>query len=296
MKTPFIRLLTALPLTALLGCDSGALVEPAVLDTRAAPAVTTGFVFDASSIATPPTGGLPANLLARTAFDDSALQGALIGSTEAFSQTDVVGSRRDLESRTWLLESDPSEGQALVLNKLGAGPATPQEPAVLQRTAVARLQRWGIPASEMGPILQVKTYTQAEADGVLAAPELHRYKTFVMRAINGIRVEGHRAVVTHGVDGTFQRALIAWPPLARTGHLLRTRLATADIEQRAREALVAEGESSGNVRLFWKYVPARLATGEWALALRVGAAMPAVDGVNGTEEPRVVDVDVSAIP
>ncbi|NTX16292.1 hypothetical protein HUA74_20100 [Myxococcus sp. CA051A] len=296
MKTPFIRFLTALPLAAALGCDSAAtVVEPVDPQTQVASATTVGFVFDSTRIATPPTGGIPTDLLPRTAFNDAVLQGALVGSTEAFTTTGTLGSRRDLESRTWTLENDPSEGQVLVLNRLGSGPAVPQEPAVMQRTAIARLQRWGIPASEIGAVYQVKSFLETEEDGVAAVPELHRYKTFVMRAINGIRVEGHRAVVSHGVDGTFQRALISWPPLARVGHLLRTRLSTADIEQRAREALLAEGETAGPVRLFWKYVPTQLSTGEWALTLQVGAAMEALTGTTHTEESRVVDVDVSPV-
>jgi len=295
MNPHVLRFLTVLPLTALLGCDSGVLVDPEALEAQRASAAI-DFVFDSTRIATPPTGGLPTTLLSRTAFDDSLLQGALIGTTEAFTDVEAVGTRRDRQSRTWTLESDSSEGHVVVMNNLGGGPATPQEPAVLQRTAVARLLRWGIPSAEMGPVYQVRSYVQDREDGVVSAPSVHRHKTFVMRAINGIRVEGHRAVVSHGVDGSFQRAFIAWPPLARTGHLLRTRLSTADIEQRAREALRAEGERSGNVRLFWKYAPTQVSTGEWGLTLEVGAAMDSVTGENGTEEPRIIDVDVSPVP
>ncbi|MFP2905330.1 hypothetical protein ACLESD_09790 [Pyxidicoccus sp. 3LFB2] len=296
MKTQLIRFLTALPLTAALGCDGGAPIEPTDTTTTQVARATLGFIFDSTAIATPPTGGIPTELLPRTAFDDAMLQRALVGTSETFATIEDLGARRDLESRTWKLERDPSEGQVLVLNKLGSGPATPQEPAVLQRTALARLQRWGIPTAELGPVRQVKSFIQNEENNVVAAPTLHRHKTFVMRAINGIRVEGHRAVVSHGVDGSFQRALISWPPLARYGHLLRTRLTTAEIEQRAREALWAEGETAGPVHLSWKYVPTQLSTGEWALKLEVAAAMPSFTGANSTEEPRVIDVDVSAVP
>ncbi|RKG67762.1 hypothetical protein D7V80_14775 [Corallococcus sp. CA054B] len=290
-----IRFLTVLPLAAASGCDSGALMEPAEITTQSAQA-TLGFIFDSTAIATPPTGGIPTTLLPRTAFDAAALQGSLVGTTEPFTQTETVGARADLESQSWTLERDPSEGQVLVLNKVPSGPETPQEPAVLQRTALARLQRWGIPTAELGLVRQVKSFSQGEDDGALEAPSLHRHKTFVMRAINGIRVEGHRAVVSHGPDGSFQRALISWPALARTGHLLRTRLTTAQIEERARTALQAEGETTGPVRLSWKYVPSQLSTGEWALTLKVSARMPAITGTTSTEEPRVVDVDVSAVP
>ncbi|RYZ46994.1 MAG: hypothetical protein EOO72_00610 [Myxococcaceae bacterium] len=296
MKTHLlIRLLTLLPLAAAPGCDSDEPVQTPNPTTQVARA-TIGFVFDSTAIATPPTGGIPTDLLPRTAFDDAMLQRALVGTTEPFTVTEELGARRDLESLTWKLERDPSEGQVLVLNKVGSGEATPQEPALLQRTALARLQRWGIPTSELGAVRQVKSFTQSEENGTLGAPEVHRHKTFVMRAINGIRVEGHRAVVSHGVDGSFQRALISWPPLARSGNLLRTRLTTAQIEQRAREALAAEGETAGAVHLSWKYVPTQLSTGEWALTLQVSAVMPSVTGTTSTEEPRVIDVDVSAVP
>lgn len=290
-----IRFLTVLPLAAASGCDSGAFMDPAAVTTQSARA-TVGFIFDSTAIATPPTGGLPTTLLPSTAFGDAMLQGGLVGTTEPFTQTDALGSRANLESQTWKLERDPSEGQVLVLNKVGSGPETPQDPALLQRNALARLQRWGIPTSELGEVWQVKSFTQSRENGVLGALRLHRHKTFVMRAINGIRVEGHRTVVSHGPDGSFQRALISWPALAQTGHLLRTRLTTAQIEERAREALLAEGETAGDVHLSWKYVPTQLATGEWALTLQVSAAMPSVTGTTSTEEPRIIDVDVSAVP
>ncbi|WP_164001740.1 hypothetical protein [Pyxidicoccus caerfyrddinensis] len=300
MKTHFLRLLTALPLTAALGCDSGALpaapVDNAAQLERAAQALATGFTFDSTGIATPPTGSLPTDLLPRTAFDDAMLQRGLVGTTEPFTVTGTLGTRRDQESQTWKLESNPSAGRVLVLSKTASGPETTQEPAVLQRNALARLQGWGIPASELGPIRQVQSFIKSEDNGVVGAPTLHRHKTFVLRAINGIRVEGHRAVVTHGVDGGFQRALVSWPPLARAGHLLHTRLTTAEIEQRAREALLLEGESGGPVLLFWKYEPTQVSTGEWVLTLQVGASMPSLTGADSTEEPRVVDVDVSPVP
>jgi hypothetical protein len=300
MKTQFLRLLTALPLTAVLGCDTGALPTDTTDDTvqaaQVAQEAAAGFVFDSTAIATPPSGTLPTTLLARTAFDDAMLQRALVGTTEPFTQAGATGSRRDLESQSWTLETNPTAGRVLVLSKVDSGPATPQEPAVLQRTALARLQRWGIPAAEMGPIRQMQSFSQGEDNGVLAAPVLHGHKTFVLRAINGIRVEGHRAVVTHGPDGNFRRALVSWPPLARSGHLLRTRLTTADIEQRAREALRLEGETGGPVTLFWKYVPTQTSTGEWVLTLEVGAAMDARPGESATEEPIIVDVDVSPVP
>ncbi|MCP3165605.1 hypothetical protein [Myxococcus qinghaiensis] len=300
MKTHIIRFLTVLPLTAMLGCDSVTPLAEQSPDTQPAQvssaATAVSFEFDTTGIATPPSGGLPTQLLQANAFNDAILQRGLIGTTEPFTVSGELGTRLDLESANWKLERDGSSGRALVLNKVESGAPTRQEPAVLQRNSLARLQRWGIPTTEVGEIRQVASFVQSEDVGTFEPAELHRHKTFVLRAINGIRVQGHRAVVTHGVDGSFQRALIAWPALAREGHLLRTRLSTAEIERKATEALVAEGLTAGRVRLAWKYVPHRLTDGSWALTLQVGAAVASVTTETHTEEPRVIDVDVNAVP
>ncbi|MCP3064015.1 hypothetical protein LXT21_35090 [Myxococcus sp. K38C18041901] len=300
MKTQLIRFLTALPLTALLGCDNAAPLAEEGQDmapaqvSQAATAVS--FSFDSTGLATPPSGGIPTQLLPASAFNEAIVQRGLIGTTEPFTVAEELGARRDLESQTWRYERDSSSGRVLVVNKVESGPATPQEPGVLQRNAVARLQRWGVPSAEIGEIRQVQSFLQNEEVGEVAPAELHRYKTFVLRAINGIRVQGHRAVVTHGVDGGFQRALIRWPALAREGHLLRTRLSTTEIERKATEALVAEGLTTGRVRLNWKYVPRQLTDGTWALTLQVNASLPSITTDTHTEEPRVIDVDVNAVP
>ena len=66
-------------------------------------------------------------------------------------------------------------------------------------------------ASETGRVLQRKSLSQ-DADGTaLSAERVHRYKTFVYRALNGVPVEGHRAVVTHGLDGSFVRDMLEDP-------------------------------------------------------------------------------------
>ncbi|WP_426735924.1 hypothetical protein [Myxococcus faecalis] len=300
MKTQLIRFLTALPLTALLGCDTAAPLAEEGQDTAPAQvtqaATTVSFAFDSSGIAALPSGALPTQLLPASAFNEAMVQRGLIGTSESFTVAEELGTRRDLESPSWRFERDISSGRVLVLNKVESGPATPQEPGVLQRNSVARLQRWGIPSGEIGEIRQVQSFLQNEEVGEVSPAELHRHKTFVLRAINGIRVQGHRAVVTHGVDGGFQRALIRWPALAREGHLLRTRLSTAEIERKATEALVAEGLTTGRVRLSWKYVPRQLTDGTWALTLQVNASLPSVNTDTHTEEPRVIDVDVNAVP
>src|SRR5262249_41499167 len=79
--------------------------------------------------------------------------------------------------------------------------------------------------------------------------------------INGVRVEGSRAVVTHSLDGAVHRMLVRWPALAAAGHRLRTGLKASQIETRAVQALQAAGETGGAGVGAWEHGPARGAGG-----------------------------------
>lgn len=299
MKTISLRWMTMLPLAAALGCgNTQPEPQPKTPEQveRTVRAALTGFTFDSTELAQAPSGPLPSTLLQQTAFSDANLQRSLIQTTESFTVSGQLGSRAELDSQSWHLERDAQHGRVLVVRKHEGGAATPQDEALLQRFSLERLGRWGIPSHEVGPIRQVQLLAQGQDGTVLGAPTTTRYKTFVLRAINGIRVEGHRAVVTHSLDGTFQRAVLKWPAIATGGHRLYTRLTPAEIESRATDALVREGELGGPVRLSWKYVPTQLTTGQVSLTLMVSASMPSLTDADGTtEEPRVVDVDVSAL-
>lgn len=299
MKTNPLRWMTILPLAAALGCgNTQPEPQPQTPEQveRTVRAALTGFTFDSTELAQAPSGPLPTVLLPQTAFSDANLQRSLLQTTESFTVSGQLGSRAELDSPSWHLERDAQHGRVLVVRKHEGGAAVPQDEALLQRFSIDRLQRWGIPSGEVGPIRQVQLLAQGQDDTLLEAPAVARYKTFVMRAINGIRVEGHRAVVTHALDGTFQRAVLKWPAIATSGHRLYTRLTPTEIESRATDALVRAGELGGPVRLSWKYVPTQLTTGQVSLTLVVSASMPSLTDADGTtEEPRVVDVDVSAL-
>ena len=299
MKTTSLRWMTLLPLAAALGCGNTQ-PEPQPQSReqveRTVRAALTGFTFDSTELAQAPSGPLPTALLPQTAFSDANLTRSLIQTTEPFTVSGELGTRVELDSQSWHLERDAQNGRVLVVRKHEGGAPTVQDEALLQRSATERLERWGIPSGEIGPIRQVQLSAQAQDGSLLEAPATYRYKTFVMRAINGIRVEGHRAVVTHSLDGTFHRAVLKWPAIATSGHRLYTRLTPAEIESRATDALVRAGELGGPVRLSWKYVPTQLTSGEVVLTLMVSASMPSLTDVDGTtEEPRIVDVDVSAL-
>lgn len=285
-----------LPLVLLGACD--ATVPASAVDELPGAAngqALTGFTFDTTGIARPPSGNIPTDALRLSAFDDAMIARGLIQTTEPFAPGMRLSDISEQVSASWKFEKAPAEGALLVLKTAPIGPAVTVDEAVLQRGATARLGSWGLPASETGRVLQRRSLSQ-DADGTaLLAERVHRYKTFVYRAINGVPVEGHRAVVTHGVDGSFVRAYIKWPALAASGHLLRSRLSVTEIQARAAAALRTEGETSGAVKLRYKYVPTTLTTGEVALTLKVGARLAPDRTATNNSEAREVDVDVDAL-
>ncbi|MBL8955130.1 MAG: hypothetical protein JNK82_30415 [Myxococcaceae bacterium] len=128
-----------------------------------------------------------------------------------------------------------------------------------------------------------------------SAPELHSYKTFIARSVNGIPVQGHRAVLTHAKDGSLRKVLVAWPALATTGHRLTSRLSLTQVKTRAATTLVREGARPGAAALSWRYLPQPAANGEVTLKLVAIARVPGKANADGTvEEPRIVEVDVDA--
>jgi hypothetical protein len=290
-KIPTITML--LTTLALASCAAPGAQDETTEVSSTSQAVDT-LVIDSSLVATPPAAALPAGRLPLAAFTEGAVIAGLLHTDEAFTDIKTIGSRSIKESASWHLERDPAAGHILALRKTQGGPPVPQDEAQLQQRSTALLDGWGIHAGERGRTLQRRTMSQGEGAVGTGAPKLRRYKTFFFRGLNGVRVEGHRAVVSYAVDGSPQRLLVAWPALAASGHKLRTTLTRAQIEQRARAALAAEGETSGQVWLYWRYVPAQLPSGEAVLTLRVGARVGARPSGDITDEARIIDVDVSA--
>lgn len=251
---------------------------------------------DSSALAAhQPTGLLPAQRLARGAFDVATLRQNLLQTGEAFEAHAMSGARTAYEGTSWTLEMDPTHGKVLALRKTPPPmqAAVAQNELALASRAAARLQAWGIPSEELGQGMsrRVKAQSMREREEPSAA-EVQSYKTFFFRTVDGVRVAGHRAVISHGADGSFYRALVKWPPLASSGHRLRTSLKVADIEGRARGLLDKEGIATGEARLYWQYHPTELPGGEVVLTLQ---ALLRVDSAK-LGEPRLYEVDVDAEP
>jgi len=258
-------------------------------------AAVSSFVFDSSDLDTSVDGTPPSTQVTARMFDFATLGKNLVKTDEALSLTTQVGTRKIYDSTSWTVETDAATGSALVVGKTAPGDAVDGiDESNLRTRSVDRLASWGLPQAEMGKAVQRKAMLQPENEPAAA---VHRYKTYVLRAVNGVPVVGNRAVVSYGVDGKFARAYVVWPPLASTGHRLSTGLTTAQIESAAASALTQAGETGGNIKLSWKYVPVPPAAGSTGVTLKlvVGARTrpgQAEDG-NATES-REIDVDVQA--
>lgn len=252
------------------------------------------YSFDVSALAIPPPAILPTTRLSSGAFEQTVIARTLIGTTEAFSTVNQIDDRIRSESKSYTLEVDSRKGQLLLLSKLSSGsPGTVSEGALTQQS-LARLASWGVPEAELGTVLQRRVLREdgtvnLPADG----PVLHRYKTFVNRAIGGIPIQGHRAVLTYTPDAVFHRALIVWPPLAPDGHQLSTTLTVTDIQSRTISELRKAGYPGGQVKLSWKYLASPTLGGDVTLRLVVSAQSRSEPrGIVGTE-PRELDIDVT---
>ncbi len=287
---------------ALVACDTG---EPLSSDelnpVGSASQATTSVVsydttsvvsYDTTAIASAPSALLPAQPLSLRAFSLANVQRALVQTSETFEPGPHAGTRTTFDARSWHAEVDGSRGQVLAVSQVMPGASVPQSDRAMQLAAQQRLSAFGIPGAEIHTLWQRRSMTNDEQDGAYGTPEVDGYKTFAIRGINGVGIRGHRAVITHGGDGIFRRALVKWPALAASGHKLRTRLPTADITARAVAAVRAEGLTTGVVALNWLYAPVQLPNGEVTLTLKVVATLP-YDTALG--ESRLVEVDVDAL-
>jgi hypothetical protein len=220
---------------------------------------------------------------------------ALVGAADAPRRITLINSRLIAETADFAVETDYARGQVLAVTRLAPGAPGPDDPAGREKDARARLGLWGIPSAEMGGVARRASMLANQEGGVNSSPELHRYKTFFDRALGGVPIAGHRAVISHNADGRFARAYIKWPAIAASGHRLRTTLTVSAIEKAASDALVREGESGGKVALRWRLVSVAQTSGEVQLVLKVVASLKAtaVTGGEGTERREVL-VDVAA--
>jgi hypothetical protein len=298
MKTQLI-LATLLTCFTLGACDNSDTIDASEFDNEAAVATPatelraeSQLKFDTTAIERHPPAALPRAPLTTRAFTVENVARSLLATSEGLKEASRTDARTLYESANWHAEIG-TQGQVLAVFQPELGEGKLQDERQLQADALGRLQKFGVPPDEMGPVVLRQALSLDEQDGKLAeTPEIDGYKTFVMRGLNGVRVRGHRAVLTHGAEGSFRRVMMRWPAIAAKGHKLRSALSTEEIVSRATRQLVSEGVVRGEVKLGWMYAPTTSETGEVTLELQVIASLPASADYG---EGRVVEVPVDAI-
>ncbi|MBI2569325.1 MAG: hypothetical protein HYV63_20095 [Candidatus Schekmanbacteria bacterium] len=248
-----------------------------------------------------PANIAPAAMLKRASFQVANLARNMLNIQAPFTTVGKLRSREQSETADWWVEVDALQGRALLISKRPAGEpaatrATAPTRAALKEDSMRLLKSFGIPYGELGEVVQTAAMGQViTRDNQVGAPTLHAHKTFVFRTVNGIRVDGHRSVITHTPAGALSRALIKWPPLAASGHRMTSRFTPAEIQNLAQQAISARGDHPEKVRLRWRYEPVSTPTGEVVLKLRAQAVYHTREGKTEEHigEPTAVNLDVS---
>jgi hypothetical protein len=230
-----------------------------------------------------------------TSFTTADIATRLLRTQQPFtSQTSLLPGATLTESQDWSVLQ--RGGLFAAMGKAGAAAPTKKLnlPALVV-DAQRRLVEFGVPEPELGTVFQSQLrWQERNAAGQLSSIQGGIWKTFILRTFHGIEVSGHRAVFTHGTNGELRKALVAWPPLAASGHLLNTRDSLDQIRSKAVAALEASGQLPSRALLSWRLRPVEDAVGAVRLTLEVAAVVPAA-APQAADEPRALDEEV-AVP
>lgn len=261
---------------------------------------------DASALETQLSAQVDLSPMNWNAFEPTAIAESFLRTEDSLTRRGTLANRRVyLSGAEWWVELNSEKGsfvaerQESTSNAAGSLEALSLLPVAnredVQADAVNRLLDWGIPHEEAGMILpRAINVAGVSEDGEVTEDLLHSHKIFAFRAIDGIRVEGHRAVLTYNRDGSFQRARVHWPVLAAEGHRLRTELSTQEIVERARLAISRTGAPLEVASVQLTFEPNLNTEGEVTLTLKAQASFDELSN-NQIGERIVVDVDVNAI-
>ncbi len=264
-----------------IGCVDDA-SEPEILAVDVADA--TAFAeLDASELA-PMASGVELALPAARGVNAEGLEAigsAVLGEPLRF--TVQRGAVAVAQSENFRAESDAATGSFVVSRKESVDEASaihdgvPEDeisPEALERRAMAVAAALGIPAEEIGVVAQREAMQQsAERAGPASAPELTAHKTFLLRSVHGIEVQGSRIVVTHDPAGRLARIAGRWPALASSGHRLTTSLSPERLTVRVASQMAAEGLAGRAARLRYVYVPEQAGDNPVRLHLHVAAVV-----------------------
>ena len=112
-----------LPLALFAGCDATVPGSAGDELPAASAQALTGFTFDTTGIARPPSGGIPTDQLTLSAFSDAVIARGLIQTTEPFAPGMRLSDISEQVSASWKFEKAQGEGALLVLNDTRVVPA-----------------------------------------------------------------------------------------------------------------------------------------------------------------------------
>lgn len=205
-------------------------------------------------------------------------------------------SRARYENNEYSIEVDAVKGTVLAVRKEARSEAGNVDEAELQKDALLRLADFGIPEEEIEGAVTKRLLGQDDTrDTKAIAPRLVAYKTFITRGLGGVRVAGHRAVVTHSPDGSLRKVLMKWPALNEYGHKLRVPVSLGEVKERVASRLTETGRAPSRAALSWTQEANVDAQGRVALTLKVAAVLPAKDHGEVVEEPEIETIDIGAV-
>ncbi len=254
-----------------------------------------GWTLDVAALRAVPTLAAPAARLLPEAFDPGRVQRDLLRDDGLLEPKGRLRDRSRSESSAFAIEVDPATGTLLAIRKEAPSAPAEVDEAGVTEDARDRLRDFGIPDEEIGGTITRRLLGEDNGrGGRTEGPRLVAYKTFVTRGFGGVLVPGHRAVVTHGPDGSLRKVLVKWPALSTTGHRLTTPLTLAAIKNRVATRLAESGRPRGRAVLGWMQEPTVGEDGSVRLTLKVAARLPAIDHGEIVEEPVIEAIDVDA--
>ena len=254
-----------------------------------------GWALNVAALKTVPTLAAPSTRLLQGAFDPGHVQRDVLREDGLLELKGQLRDRTRSESSAFAIEIDAVKGTLLAIRKDAPNAPAEVDEAAVAQDAKGRLRDFGIPDDEIASSITRRLLGEDNSrEGKSEGPRLVAYKTFVTRGFGGVAVPGHRAVVTHGPDGSLRKVLVKWPALSNTGHRLTTPLTLAAIKDRVATRLTESGRPQGRATLGWMQEPTVGEDGSVRLTLKVAARLPAIDHGEIVEEPEIEAIDIDA--
>jgi hypothetical protein len=184
----------------------------------------------------------------------------------------------------------PEQGVLMIQRKAGMPADTAIRPdktkvkGDLKFRSANWLSKFGIRKAEVGDMsvhTVMKSFKTGSSDKAEVKTDVHAYKVFIERKLNGLPVLGSRAVLTYDQNGLLKKSILNWPRLAESGHTLTSSLDKQRIiELVAKHPAIVAGAKGRetNIPVRLAYQPFEAGHGQVALKLVAEATIYAQGG------------------